>query len=240
MSARQRCGRQVDIRGHERGFTLVELLVGLLLAAMILTGLTAATHTISRGWHSGTNAALRHDMFDRGLDVIAGDLARIERIIAPGAGPDSYLFGGSETEMTYMLVDRPYPTTARPYFIRLIARKGGWREQLVRERAAHAGGAFDLGQAVWGDQAVLLEGDYAFRFAYRTAHEGQVLWSDAWAWPSKLPEQVRLEVLDGRTGRLAIPPVVFALRIQAEAVCVNPAAEGCTVKSGGELLLKPR
>lgn len=236
MNTRQRRGRQ----GHERGFTLVELLVGLLLAAMILTGLTAATHTISRGWQSGTTAAIRHDMFDRALDVVAGDLARIERVIAPGAAADSYLFGGSATEMTYVVVDRPYPTPAAPYFVRLITRKGSRGEQLVRVRAAHDGGAFNLNRAVWGDQVVLLEGDYAFHFAYRREHEGHTQWSDAWVWPSRLPEQVRLQVFDGRTGQMAIPSVVFALRIQAEAVCVNPAAEGCTIKSGGELVVEPK
>lgn len=231
--------RQRRRHGREGGFTLVELLVGLVLAGMILTGLTAATHTIGRGWHNGTNAALRHDMFDRGFDVIAGDLARIERVIASGASRDGYLFHGLATEMTYVVVDRSYPTAAAPYFVRLIVRKGSAGEQVVRVRAAY-GEALDLAQAVWGDEAVLLEGDYAFRFAYRTTHEGQVLWSDAWAWPSRLPEQVRLEVLDGRTGQLAIPPAAFALRIQAEAVCVDAAADGCTVGFGGELPLESK
>jgi len=222
----------------QRGFTLLEIVVGLLIATMILTGLTAAARTINRGWQNGTGAALRQDMFDRALDVIAGDVARIERIVAPGEKAERYLFHGSATEMSYVLVDRPYPTAAQPYFVRLAVVGEGRSERLMRTRASYNAEAPDLATAPWGDEVILIEGGYSVGFSYRAPRAGIGQWTETWSLPNRMPEEVRIEIRHRHSGEMAIPPVVVALRIRAEPMCANPKASGCTVMTGGDLSVK--
>lgn len=223
---------------RQRGFTLLEILVGLLIATMILTGLTTAAATINRGWQRGTHAALRQDMFDRALDVIAGDVSRIERVVIEGENSKAYLFKGAPGEIAYVLVDRPYPTAAEPYFVRLALVGDGSTLRLVRERAAYNPNASDFAGAPWGDEVILIEGGYTVGFSYRAVRAGIGEWTKEWPYPNRLPEEVRIEIRDGRSGDMAIPPVVAALRIEAESVCGDPEADGCTVKTGGDLLVK--
>lgn len=223
---------------RQAGFTLLEILVGLLIATMILTGLTAAARTINRGWQNGTAAALRQDMFDRALDVIAGDIQRVERVVAPGEKPARYLFRGAAGEMVFVLVDRPYPTVSQPYLVRLAFVGEGRGRRLVRTRASFNPEVGELNPASWSDEVILIEGGYSVGFSYRAVKGGIGQWSDTWATPNRMPEEVRIEIRDAESGETAVPPVVVGLRIGAEPVCGDPKAEGCTVQTGGDLLVK--
>lgn len=234
MTARSACAHR------QGGFTLLEVLVGLLIATMILTGLTAAASAINRGWQNGTAAALRQDMFDRALDVIAGDVARIERVVAPGDKPERYLFHGSASEMAYVLVDRPYPTASQPYVVRLAFVGEGRGQRLIRARASFNPETGDFATVSWSDEVILVEGGYSVGFSYRAAKAGIGQWSDAWTLPNRMPEEVRIEIRAPQTGEMAVPPIVVGLKIGAEPVCGDPKAPGCTVKTGGDLLVKAK
>ena len=65
----------------EAGFTLLEILVGLLISSLILGGLSLAMGSINRGYEQTTAAIDRQGTITTGLEVFHQDISRIEREI---------------------------------------------------------------------------------------------------------------------------------------------------------------
>ncbi|CAN5232098.1 hypothetical protein BH10PSE7_BH10PSE7_05880 [soil metagenome] len=223
----------------ERGFTIIEVLAGLLVSTIILIGLTTATRLIAANWQRATIAAVRQDMFDRAIDVISEDVSHIERVTAPGERSSEFMFSGDPAEMTYVILERPFPTVSRPYFLKLFVTEGAGGQALVRSRAHYEPAIANMETLAWADETTLIEGPYSIRFSYRTSRNAETGWSPAWDATGELPDQVRLEVRRAADGELLLPPAIFATRITAEAGCGSPETQGCTIASNGILRESP-
>lgn len=216
---------------RESGFTLLEVMIALLVSGLVMAGLTAAMATINKGWGTAVAALGRQDMVAGALHIIAGDIARIERIVPAGAARPAFEFRGSASELTYLLAERPGGGEG-VYRIGLFLRDDPAGTRLVRARARYAPAGATAG---WSDEAVLMRGNLAIRFSYRAPSSGLRNWVGSWSEARRLPEQIRLEIVDRRTGALLAPALVQTIRITAEAACVDPKAETCTLLSQGRL-----
>jgi general secretion pathway protein J len=205
------CGRARDGEG---GFTLFEILVGLAVSSLIMAGLGAAMHTINRGTAQGAASLTRQNALANGLEIVAGDVSRIERVPDDVARPTRLLFSGGPDVLTYILTERPGNNDAGLYWVRLAVRVSDDGMALVRMRAPYRAGKAAAG---WGDEVTLFSGPVAMSFAYRAPGARLRSWGAQWQVADRLPQQIKLEVIDVATGRLRAPALVQTLKINAEA-----------------------
>lgn len=212
---------------RQRGFTLLEIIVGLAISSMILVSLNLVMGAISRGMDQTAESLGRQSSLASALDVFSADIARIEPLRETPDARSPYLFEGSRDRMVYPLAERPGNNEAGLYLVRLTVRDTEDGTQLVRERQPFGVGASDFAVGDWLDEVVLASGDMNFAFAYRAPGAGLEGWLEAWGPTERMPEQIRITVTDRATGRLRIPVFVQPLRIDAEIRCAAPDAKGC-------------
>ncbi len=227
--------RRQNPDARNAGFTLLEILVGLAISSLIMVGLTAAMQTIDRGWNRTTQSVERQGTLATGFQVLAGDIARIERAPAGSAETPGFLFAGTASEAIYVLAERPGNNRAGLYWVRLQVRERGGVTELVRTRAPFVSGRQDVAAIAWGDDVVLLSGNIAVEMTYRSARAGLRNWSASWPAGNRLPEQIKIEITDRKTGLWLVPAMVLALEIDAEAACFNADSPACTMKTEGAL-----
>ena len=228
-------GRNRKTDHREGGFTLLEILVGLAISSLIMVGLTAAMQTIDRGWNRTTESVERQGMLGTGFHVLAGDIARIERAMVGGTGAPGFLFAGTASEAIYVLAERPGNNRAGLYWVRLLVRERDGVTELVRMRAAFVSGRQNVSAIAWADEVILVRGNIAVEMTYRSPRAGLRTWSTSWPAGNRLPEQVKIEVTDRKTGLWLAPAMVLALEIDAEAACFNADSASCTMNTEGAL-----
>lgn len=215
----------------DAGFTLIEILVGLAISSLIMVGLGAAMRTIDMGWNRTTQSVERQGEMSTAHHVLAGDIARIERAAVKGG----FLFAGTGSEAIYVLAERPGNNRAGLYWVRLLVREREGAVELVRMRAPFVSGGYDVGTIAWGDEVVLMRGDITVELSYRAPRAELRVWSTGWPAGNRLPEQIKIEVADRKTGLWLVPAMVLALEIDAEAACFDAGSSACTMNSDGAL-----
>jgi prepilin-type N-terminal cleavage/methylation domain-containing protein len=221
--------------GRDAGFTLLEILVGLAISSLIMVGLTAAMQTVDRGWTRTTESVERQATLASGFHVLAGDIARIERAIAAGGGTPGFLFAGTASEAIFVLAERPGNNRAGLYWVRLQVRERDGANELVRMRAPFVSGRQNVPAIAWADEVILIRGNIAVEMTYRSPRAGLRSWSTSWPAGNRLPEQIKIEITNRKTGRWLAPAMVMTLAIDAEAACFNADSTSCTMKTEGAL-----
>lgn len=217
----------------EAGFTLLEILVGLLISAMVLVAASLAMKTINLSYDRTTATLGRESQLASGLEIAAGDISRIERAFDKPGKPEQFIFSGGSKEMIYPLFERPGNNAGGIYWVRLQVRPTGAGEDLVRQRAPMLLGDNAAEAVKWVDDVTLLHGDFTIAFAYRSTRAGLREWAERWQANNMLPDQVKIEVTDLATRRLRVPVLVTTLKNDAEANCGDPGNAGCTMSSPG-------
>ena len=225
-------------RPGESGFTLLEIMVGLLVSVLIMAGLTVAMKSMNTGWGSTVAALGKEDSFANGFHIVAGDISRIERITDKVENAERFVFRGSPLETVFLLSERPASNQMGLHWIRLFVRSDDRGTELVRMRAPYESRLQDLDAIQWQDPVVLLEGKFAISFSYRAPRGGVEEWTGSWNIPSRMPEQMRILVSDPDSGELLMPEFVQTLDNGAEVDCIDPKSTGCTLATNGELVPK--
>jgi prepilin-type N-terminal cleavage/methylation domain-containing protein len=215
------------------GFTLLEILVGLLISSLIMVGLSLAMKTINTGFDSATRLIARTGTLTTGLHIVAGDISRIQRVFDNPEEPRQFLFTGARNEAVYILAERPGNNRSGLYWVRLVVRKTSDGQELVRMRAPYVAGTKDIAGIKWTDEVALLQGGVTIAMSYRAPRTGIRSWVNTWQARNMLPSQIKIEITDLRTGRLRVPAFVQTLEIAAEADCVVVKTPGCTMNTGG-------
>ena len=225
--------RQSRSASPEAGFTLLEILVGLLISAMVLVAASLAMKTINMSYDRTTVALGRQSQLATGLDIFAEDMSRIERAFNSPGKPVRFLFSGKAREMIYVLAERPGNNPGGIYWVRLLVRAAGSGDDLIRQRAPMQLDDSSFETVKWVDDVILLHGDYTIALSYRSTRSGLREWATTWEANNMLPDQVKIELTDVATGRLRTPVLVQTLKLDAEANCGDPANAGCTMAAPG-------
>ncbi len=224
-----------DPQDGERGFTLLEIMVGLLISSLIMVSLSMAVRSINRGFDQAAASFERQGTIATGLHVVAQDISRIERPFDNLENPTRFLFTGTPGEIVYVLAERPGNNPAGLYWVRLLARVSDGATELVRMRAPFTQPGAEPAAITWGDEVVLFRGRAGIEFSYRAPRAKLRSWANSWQAVNMLPGQIKIEITDTATGRLLVPGFVATLKIGAEAACAAADAAGCTMKSEGSL-----
>ena len=220
----------------QSGFTLVEVLVGLIISASIMAGLAALASSVNLGWERVTRKLSAQEMIGNGLAIAAGDISRIQRIIDRALAQPAFRFRGGPSSLTFVISERPASNAKGLYWIHLYTRKTSSGTALARTRSPFISKSDSVVAVSWADEVVLAEGALSFEFNYRAGRSEREAWLRDWPERDALPGLVRILMNDSKTGLEAYPPMVIALKIGAEAACVDMEGHECTMRRDGRLM----
>lgn len=200
------------------GVTLIEVLIGITLLAMLGTLVAGGTRIGGRAWSS-----VEHRTSDSDDIVLLQSLLRrtVLRAAPAFASADpadrTVAFVGEPDSMT-LLAPEPGTGFAGPWI--------GQQFDLSRQRASHAL-TFTLAD---GRPIVLLDRIATLRFAYFGPVQPNAVpeWQDRWTGRDRLPDRVRIRILRDGARLAPWPELVVATRMTANATCVfSPFVTGC-------------
>lgn len=213
---------------RDAGFTLIEVLAGLVLASLVLVSLNMAMMAVGKGVDHTRISLGEQSELGAATDIFGRDVTRIAKIRRPAKPGEfaGYVFDGRGDAMVYPLREDEGLAAPGLYLVRLSVREQDGQATLLRERMP-----FDPANAdalpKWQDPVVLLTGPYDIALAYRAQRSGQREWNDSWQASQAMPEQVRLTVTNRETGRLRVPGFVQSLAIDSEVDCAGNREARC-------------
>jgi hypothetical protein len=213
-------------RDRQGGFVLVEAIAVLLLSGLVMLTLLIATDLVTRNSSAAARRANAVEGLSTGLAALRRDIAAASFIRAGPEPRSPILFNGGPRSLSLAIAGEASGAPAAS-LVRIESRYEGGRGLLVRSDAplGLSGGGF--AGAAFGNAVILLEGPWTYRLAYGAAGGGAMVWQDSWSGRPKLPEAVRVEILDAASSRRVLPPVVAALKVDAEIRCEPSEGGGC-------------
>jgi general secretion pathway protein J len=222
----------------QSGFTLIELLVSLTVLAVILGLLGGGLRVLARNTDRNGDRIQTMDMLARAFDILKRDTAGLQRLPIFVARKPRYLFTGTATHLSFVTLEPPYPTPEGPYFVDYTVSRTERRIELVRARAPFERGMTAFPGATPANRVSLIEGAADFRFRYAATTDKGLVWHDHWPFPTRLPQLIRLDVTDARTGQLVSPAFIAAVRADAEIGCLKEGQALCSANPKSELMVK--
>jgi general secretion pathway protein J len=175
-------------------------------------------------------------MISRAADILARDASSLHRVVSALDEKNlRYLFNGQPGQLSFVGLEPPYPTEAGPYFIKYSVTPGAQGTDLVRARATYEPGMVAFPQATPANRVSLLEGAFLYRFTYGGKDRGKLTWYDTWPFEKRLPNLIRLDIVNAQSGVTASPPIVVAIRADAEISCLATGPAPCSAQGNGEL-----
>ena len=197
--------------GDEAGFSLIEALVGLAVAAMVLLGLGALAGQWLPHWRHGFVALESADLIGLALDRMGDDVGAAEyaRLDGKQGAP---LFHGEPHAVTFVRQAIGPDAGPRLEVVRIGETETRQGLEVERAHATFAPGAV----GPFRDAATLLRAPLRVAFAY-AGPDGR--WRSAWVG-DKLPRTIRLTV--EREDGAALAQTTFALKMTAAAQIKPP------------------
>lgn len=210
-----------DRRANEGGFTIIELLISVTVLAMVLGLLSGALFALSKNWNSATKTIDSLDMMARAFDILNRDASGLQRLVSVDGGSPKYIFSGTATGMSFVALEPAFPTEPGPYYLEYAVVQNGEGMQLVRSRAPYQSGMRVFPGATPANRVPLLEGSYRYEFAYASKTTQTPAWHASWPWADRLPDLIRLQAVDAGSGVSLSPPMIVAVRADAELGCIG-------------------
>ena len=207
----------------ESGFTLIEMLIGVTLLAMLATLIATGTRLSGRAWNSAERQTTEiHDM-DAVQGLLRRTILRARPSFAAADPTDMTIAFGGEPDSLTLVAAQPGTQDSGPWARErfYVARSGATRALFISWQADAP--AAD-GQSA-PRELMLLDHVAALRFAYfgpPSPGEASV-WLDQWTNRDRLPELVRVAIERDGAGFRPWPELVVATRITANASCIFDA-----------------
>jgi general secretion pathway protein J len=208
-------------RGDRRdGFALIESVAVLALSALVLLTLLIAAGLVTRNAGAASRRTHEVESLATAFAAIRRDLAAAMFVRTEPDPESPLLFEGGAGSIGFA-VERDAPDLGySASLIRIEARYENGRGMLTRSSARLYPDVSSLAGAAYGDEAVLMNGPWSYRFAYANAASGALQWSETWTNTAALPAAIRLEVMDA-SGAMIVPPFVARLGVDAELNCAE-------------------
>lgn len=219
----------------EAGFSLLELLVGISILAVLLVLVSGGVGVVSRAAEKGQQSLSSQEEVYRGFAQVRADLEAVQRHIWRDGGKEIFAFAGSARKLEFITIAPPHPTRPGPVFLQYLVEKNGRSHRLVRRQARFSDQITEFPQVRFTAPVDIINRKTAIRFSYGERTETGVRWSDNWNRRDRIPDLIKLiapqtQATFGLPGTLVVRP-----KIVAEAACVTKSAEGCTIETDGSL-----
>jgi general secretion pathway protein J len=214
----------MDARAHSQsGFTLIEVLIGITLLAMLGTLIANGVRLGGRAWTDAERQTANRDEMVQLQNFFRRTIVGARPAFASDNPRDlAVVFAGDATTLTVMA---PQPGTqygglwVNQRFD--VARQGTARALFV---------TLQRDPAVAADRVLLLDHVLDVRFAYfGSSGSGETpSWHDDWMNRSRLPDLVRVAIVRDDPRLRAWPELVVGTRVTSSAGCIYSAmAIGC-------------
>src|SRR5215469_12091304 len=210
------------------GFTLLETLTALALAAVIIVATTGLLHDVILHFDRGTQRVSEAEHLLQAVDRLAGDFASARFILrsnvpgAPAPQGRGALFTGDSSNVTFVAAGGVMAGPQGEEMVKLSVEVDGEISRLIRRRAAWREPHAHFDDMPAQDPVVMLEGrvDISFSYGQLTA-QGALTWTDTWSGESGLPRFVRVIVREPNSGVDLLAEAPFLVRVDAPAACAR-------------------
>lgn len=194
----------------ERGFTLLELLLALALAAALVVMLLGSLRVGLAAWRQGDERAAVHQHLRSLSELLAGSVAATfpYHQSGPQGGEAKVQFQGEAGRLSFVTLAPPFPLSAPVPFVAVtIAGRSGENPGLaITEKLLPNFDPFEDAQPLFVDASVT-----AVNFRYLRPDGG---WEERWdgATERGLPQAVQISLTTNLGGRTeALPPLTISI-----------------------------
>jgi prepilin-type N-terminal cleavage/methylation domain-containing protein len=237
-------------RRHENcdGFTLVEMVAALAIAAVVIVATAALLHNLALNFDRGTSRVAGGERLALAAQRLATDIGSAAFVLQKTQGAPVLAFAGTAAKIVFISAvgeavgSLQYePQLAGQHVVSLTIDTAGSTTQIIRRRGVWPGPRTPFTEVPLKDDVVLLEGkfDAAFAFA-RPASDGKLEWVDVWTGEQALPRLIRLSARDRASGGDLFGGTEFTVRADAPLSCaVADATIECLSGTESESAQKP-
>jgi general secretion pathway protein J len=201
-----------------KGFTLVEVLIGLVLFSFILTALSSSFYGASRAWKASGRGQQDNDTRRLGDAFLRRTLQQTVPLVVIDGQNRRLLFSGSPDHLTLVAPLPAHAGGAGLYRLDLaVAETAEGRSALMLRYRQVAGHVYSENiEDASGKSLTLLPGVTAVHFSYFGAAKANVppTWTDSWRDADRLPQFVRIDFTPVDPSRFW-PSLVIPLRVRA-------------------------
>jgi prepilin-type N-terminal cleavage/methylation domain-containing protein len=203
------------VRSNPRaGFTLLETMVALAIAAAAFAVIVDFSMRTLRNWHRGDQAIAAMEMITRGIARLQVDLAVALPMSVPGGDGAAVLFKGDANSLVFAAATGFGTGNRGVELISVSAFPDGEDIALIRNRGPVANPQPEL-----RDPVILMKGRMRVRFSYRDQN-GKT--EPTWVEQPELPAAVAIEIF-GAEGNPILPvPALITLPQNFSVECLNP------------------
>lgn len=199
------------------GFTLIETLAALAIAAAVFAVVAEFAGRTLRNWNYGHGTIATIEMVTRGLGRLGNDLALALPMSPPGSDGSSVYFAGDTAKMTFVAATGFGIGDRGLELVSLATGTENGEFYLVRQRTAVANPPQQF-----RDPVVLLRGRMQVQFAY-VDKAGKAF--DSWTNQTEMPAAVAVTVNVPQAGPLFPRPLLFPVPVNMSVDCL-PGSEG--------------
>lgn len=204
------------------GFTLLETLAALAIAAAAFAVIVDFSMRTLRNWHRGDQAIAAMEMITRTIARLQTDLGVALPMSVPGGDGAAVLFKGDAHSIVFAAATGFGTGNRGMELISISLIKDRDESALIRTRGVIANPQTEL-----RDPVVLMKGRLQVRFTYRD-HSGKSV--PAWIEQPELPATVAVEIF-GEQGNAILPvPALINLPQNYSAECFNPPSDKAKIQ----------
>lgn len=208
------------------GFTLVETLAALAIAAAIILSTSALVHQGVFFFDRGRRSVDQVEQLTLAIECLTRDFGAARFIVEKNANGARATFTGvpagegGQAKVLFVTAGGRASGPQGEEVVSITVETSDEFTQLVRRRSAWLGPRMRLEDAKLQDAVILLKGklDMSFSFS-ELMKNGTVVWYDRWTGEKGLPHSVRLNLRDSVTGAGLLMAAEFAVRADAPAAC---------------------
>lgn len=208
----------------QRGFTLLETIIAMVVLALIMVLLTGGLRFVTAGWDRGARAAEASETIALVQSTLRREAAAARRLTwqsEPGAKP-TVTFRGDADRVGLVVADPGFPSEPglAVAFFYVDVQPG--QSTLRYSRARFDPRLDGFAAAKPTDDLVLSRGPVAYRFDYfgTVPGEQRPRWISPWPDREAPPRLIRLRSRDAE-GQAVWPDIVVPLPVDLEAACVR-------------------
>ena len=220
-------GRAHTERRH--GFTLVEVLAALAIAAVIIAATSALVHNVALNFDYGTRGVSEGERLILAVERLASDIGSARFVTRMSEGSAALAFigepGTAARPARMIFVSAGGVAASGEEVVSLTVEQDEDVARLVRRRAPWNGPRTRFEDITLQDPVVLLEGKFLMSFAFGRLADNGLAWSDDWRG-QVMPRFVQLKLRDRRTGADLLPGTEFLIRADASAGCAQVGSQG--------------
>lgn len=206
---------------RQRGFTLIEVVVAMVLLGTMMLLLYSGLNFSLRSWDAGNANGQRVADWRLSENFLRREVSEIYPMRFVDPGQLKYAFDGKAHELRFVSSRRPGVTAAGLSLVSIDVEPGKEprTRDLVMRRASATGDVRDFSALDQAQATVLLPDVDSVQFAYFGSDTDftEPAWNDEWKIPFRMPLLVRMTVRNANGE--ALPEMLVKLMVDPQAGC---------------------